>query len=118
MSIGRTEPKSSGFPLAAISVDEAAKKLPALATLAMLLLLPAKGASGQSAAFATIAGRVLDAKGASVSRASVTATNVETALVRKTDTTEDGLYQFDHLTPGLYDISVEAGSFAQARQRI
>jgi Carboxypeptidase regulatory-like domain/TonB dependent receptor len=117
MNIGRTEPKSSGFPRPAISVDEAAKKFPGLATLAMLLLLLAKDASGQSAAFATIAGRVLDAKGASVSRASVTATNVETAMVRKTDTTEDGLYQFDHLTPGLYDISVEAGSFAQAEAK-
>jgi hypothetical protein len=30
---------------------------------------------------------------------------VETGLVRKTDTTEEGLYQFDHMTPGIYDIS-------------
>jgi hypothetical protein len=63
-----------------------------MATLAILLLLAAKAARGQSAAFATIAGRVLDAKGASVARATLTATNVETGLVRKTNTTEDGLY--------------------------
>jgi len=115
MSIGKTEPKSSWFLWAAVSGDEAAKTVPGLATLATLLLFLAKGAAGQSAAFASIARRVLGgAKGASVSRATVTATDVETAVVRKADTTEDGLYQFDHLTPGILDIRVEDGSFARA----
>jgi hypothetical protein len=98
----------------AMPAAKAARKLLPITTLAVLPLLAARGARGQSAAFATIAGRVLDPQGASVSRATVTATNVETGLVRKTNSTEDGLYQFDHLTPGIYDVRVEGGSFARA----
>ena len=113
MSMGRNESKSRFLRPA----DDATKKHSCISALVLLLLLLAKGAAGQSAAFATIAGRVLDPKAASVSRATVTATNVETGMVRKTDTTDDGLYQFDHLTPGIYDISVEAGSFAPAQAK-
>jgi hypothetical protein len=46
---------------------KAAERLLSIARLTVVLLFVAKGARGQSAAFATIAGRVLDWKGASVS---------------------------------------------------
>src|SRR5580692_1010075 len=82
--------------------------------LAAIVLCTASGAHAQSAAFATITGRALDPKGASVPNAAVTATNTETGIVRTTQTTNDGLYRFDNLTPGLYDVSVEASGFTKA----
>jgi hypothetical protein len=79
---------------------------------AVLLLLTALGAYGQSASFAAITGHAQDLNGASVPGATVTATNVETGITRTTQTTSDGLYRFDNLPPGIYDLSIEAHSFA------
>jgi len=81
---------------------------------AAFLLCTATGAHAQSAAFATITGRVLDPKGASVPNATVTATNTETGITRTTQTTNDGLYRFDNLAPGVYDVSLEAPGFTKA----
>jgi len=69
---------------------------------------------GQSAAYATIAGRVLDPNAASVPRANVAARNPETGLVRTTTTTSEGIYRFDNLEPGTYDVSVQASGFTKA----
>jgi outer membrane receptor protein involved in Fe transport len=82
-----------------------------------LLLLTAFGAYGQSAAFATITGHAQDLNGASVPGATVTATNVETGMTRTTQTNSDGLYRFDNLPPGIYDLSIEAPSFATTRAK-
>ncbi|HWZ23808.1 MAG TPA: carboxypeptidase-like regulatory domain-containing protein, partial [Verrucomicrobiae bacterium] len=84
---------------------------------AALVLCSASGANAQSAAFATITGRVLDPKGASVPSASVTATNTETGIMRTTQTSNDGLYRFDNLAPGLYDVSLTAGGFTKAEAK-
>src|SRR5271163_4334552 len=73
---------------------------------AALLLLTALVAHGQGAAFATISGHAQDLEGASVSAAMVTATNAETGMTRQTQTTSDGLYRFDNLPPGIYDLSI------------
>src|SRR6266851_2302242 len=86
-----------------------------MAILAIIgLLLAAGGAYGQSAAFATITGRALDPKGASVPNATVTARNTETGLVRTTTTTSDGLYRFDNLAPGIWDVAINVASFNKA----
>jgi len=79
-----------------------------------VLLSSSSGAYAQSSAFATITGRVLDPKGASVPNASVTATNTETGITRTTQTTNDGLYRFENLAPGVYDVSIEASAFTKA----
>jgi hypothetical protein len=84
---------------------------------AALVLCSASGANAQSAAFATITGRVLDPKGASVPNASVTATNTETGITRTTQTSNDGLYRFDNLAPGLYDVSLTSGGFTKAEAK-
>jgi hypothetical protein len=81
---------------------------------AALVLLTAHGVFGQSAAFATFTGLALDPQGASVAGATVTATNVETNIVRTTQTTSDGLYRLDNLPPGIYDVAIEARSFTKA----
>jgi len=82
--------------------------------LAAIVLCTASGAHAQSAAFATITGRALDPKGASIPNATATAINTETGIVRTTQTTNDGLYRFDNLTPGLYDVSIEASGFTKS----
>jgi len=83
----------------------------------MLTLSLANVSYGQSAAFATITGRILDPKGASVPNVDVTATNTETGIVRTTKTTSDGLYQFDDLPPGIYDVAVDAPGFSKAEAK-
>jgi len=80
----------------------------------VMLLLTPYSAHGQSAAFATITGRVLDPQGASVAGMAVTATNLETSIARTTQTTSEGLYRFENLTPGVYDVVIEVSSFARA----
>src|SRR3984893_18069371 len=86
-----------------------------LAVAMVVCLWCANSAQGQ--AFATITGRVLDPKGASVPNASVSATNTETGITRSTQTTNDGLYRFDNLAPGLYDVSLTAGGFTKAEAK-
>jgi hypothetical protein len=82
--------------------------------LAVLLSAACVGiAYGQSAGFATITGRVLDPKGATVPNLAVTATNTETGITRTTKTTSDGLYRFENLAPGIYNVTVEASGFAK-----
>jgi hypothetical protein len=72
---------------------------------------------GQSAAFATITGRALDPKGASVPNVDVTATNTETGIARTTKTTSDGLFRFDNLAPGIYDVAIVAPGFSKAEAK-
>src|SRR5579859_943481 len=79
----------------------------------LMSLLFAGHAFAQSAAFATITGRVVDPKGAAVPDTPVTATNTETGLERNTRTTAEGLYRFDNLEPGIYNIGVQAAGFAK-----
>src|SRR5258707_11067890 len=80
--------------------------------IAGTLLLASNCAYGQ--AFATITGRAMDPVGASVPDATVTATNTATGIVRTTKTTSDGLFRFDNLPPGIYNVMSETGSFAKA----
>jgi outer membrane receptor protein involved in Fe transport len=82
-----------------------------LAIAMVVFLGSANGAYGQS--YATITGRAVDPKGATVPNATVTAANTETGLVRTTTTTSDGLYRFENLAPGIYDVTIEAGSFTK-----
>ena len=71
----------------------------------------------QSASTATIAGTVYDPNGAVVAGATVTAKNVETAIERTTQTSSVGVYRFDNLPPGLYDIRIEGQGFAPAEAK-
>ena len=82
--------------------------------IAAVLILTASLAYGQGGRYATITGRVLDPKGASVPDATVTAMNVETGIARTTTTTSDGLYRIEDLVPGIYDVTVGTASFTKA----
>jgi len=59
----------------------------------------------------TILGTVSDTSGAVVPGATVTIRNVDTALVRTTETQADGSYRVPELPIGTYDVTVEKGDF-------
>ncbi len=63
---------------------------------------------------ATLNGTVLDASGASVAGAKVTVRNPATGFVRTMETTTAGLYSFNRLPVGSYDLSVEMTGFKTA----
>jgi hypothetical protein len=64
-------------------------------------------AFGQSVTTGSIAGRVVDNTGAGVPGATVTATNLDTGLVRTTTTKLDGTYEISLLPPGDYKVAAE-----------
>jgi Carboxypeptidase regulatory-like domain/TonB dependent receptor len=66
----------------------------------------------QSAATATIVGRVVDPQGAVLLDARVTAINTATGVSRSVNTTSSGDYTVPNLPPGTYDIKVQAPGFA------
>ena len=60
---------------------------------------------------ASLNGVVTDPSGAAISQAKVTATNAATGLVRISESSETGLYNFLRLPVGSYSISVEKQGF-------
>src|SRR5262249_17602468 len=86
-----------------------------LTLLAMMLAslsLMATLCFGQ-AATATITGTVVDQQGAVISGATVVAKKIDTGTERTTKTTSDGIYRFDSLAPGLYDVRVDMRGFGR-----
>jgi hypothetical protein len=83
----------------------------------VLMLSLANVAYGQGSGLATITGRALDPKGASVPKAQVTITNTETGISRTTTTTSDGLFRIEALPPGIYDVVIDAGGFTKAEAK-
>jgi hypothetical protein len=69
-------------------------------------------AFAQSASSATLTGNVVDTQGLVIANAKVTATSVATGISRTTNTTASGDYTLPNLTPGTYDVKVEAAKFA------
>src|ERR1044071_6006537 len=65
-----------------------------------------------------ITGRVTDPNGAVVPGAAVAVKSVETGAVRNATADEEGVYTVTNLLPGLYDVTVEAQSFAKSTQRV
>jgi outer membrane receptor protein involved in Fe transport len=65
---------------------------------------------------ATLNGTVTDPTGAAVPNAKVTIVNTATGLTRSTTTNEAGLYSFNRLPVGSYDVSIEAQGFKTARR--
>src|SRR5712691_5109822 len=73
------------------------------------LRLPIGVASAQT--FGEITGEVKDQSGAIAPGVSITATNTATNAVRGTRTNEAGIYSFPAMTPGTYQLKVEAAGF-------
>ncbi len=64
-----------------------------------------------------ITGTVQDPTGAVVPGAKVTATAVQTRIVRTTETSADGYYNLTNLLPGEYTVAVEAQGFSRMEKR-
>jgi hypothetical protein len=79
--------------------------------LVSIVSLPAQTVLG------TITGRVLDASGASIAGAAVTATNIGTNLVYRTTTNESGNYVLQQLPVGRYELALEATGFRRYVRR-
>ncbi len=67
-------------------------------------------------ASAELSGNVLDATGAAVPNATVTATNVDTSIARTTVSGKSGDYVITALPPGNYNLTAEAPGFRKLEQ--
>ena len=84
-----------------------------LTCLTLGVLLSAALLFGQTGA-SSVTGRVTDATGAVVTGAVVTVTDVSTNIAKTTQTNTSGLYLFNEVDPGTYDISVVNAGFRKA----
>lgn len=94
---------------------------PLIRITALMILTVVCGLLGSGIAFgqtqsnaADLQGVVRDPSGAVVSGATVTARNPGTNTTKTTTTGEDGAYLIVNLTPGDYDVTVEAPNFKKA----
>ncbi len=94
---------------------------PSIRITALLIVTVACGFSGSSVAFgqaqsnaADLRGFVRDPSGAVVTNATVTARNPATNTIKDTTTNDEGSYQIISLTPGDYEVTVEAPNFKKA----
>ena len=92
----------------------------ALAFRAAIILAVAVGITWTPASAqlgtATISGNVMDASGAVVPGATVTAVSVGTGFRRTTESGAQGEYNLPGLRPGPYDVTVESEGFRRAQQ--
>ena len=64
----------------------------------------------------TIQGRVMDASGAVIPGAAITATNTATNVASKSTTNDEGAYNLLFLTPGTYTVTASAKGFKTVRR--
>lgn len=92
------------------------RNLMAAGALAALVAALATGPVAAQSASGNIDGRVLDADGAVIPGATVTATNTETGLARSTTTETDGQFRIGSLPAGTYDVVVQLVGFSTYTQ--
>ena len=88
-----------------------------LVTVLAIMALFSVWAFGQ-AETGTINGTVTDKTGAVVVGAKVTATSVDTGLVRSTTSASAGEYAITNLPPKMYEVTIEAQGFQKFTQRV
>jgi hypothetical protein len=85
--------------------------------ICLLVSLPIVVAQ-QNVTSGTLSGRIEDSRGAVLSGANVTATNLETNQRLATTTDDEGRYRFPYLRTGAYDLTVEASGFATVTKQL
>ncbi|MEN3327612.1 MAG: hypothetical protein V7638_2419 [Acidobacteriota bacterium] len=80
--------------------------------LSLLLISVHLPVFSQQAANATLTGTVTDQMSAVVAGTKITATQLATGVSRETVSNSDGLYVFSNMTPGEYELRLEATGFA------
>jgi hypothetical protein len=97
-------------------------RFPLAAAFGVLLCLSGAASSNaplyaQTGGEAGIQGTVVDATGAIIPNATVTATNAATGLVTTRQATSDGLYTISPIAPGTYTVVATATGFKQTVQK-
>jgi len=82
-----------------------------LGLLLGLLLMLFTGLLYGQANRATITGTVTDSSGAVVSKVEITATNVQTGVVSKSESNDTGIYTVFNLPPGTYSVAFKKSGF-------
>jgi hypothetical protein len=80
------------------------------ATIGLAMLLLAAAANAQTSR-GTVTGTVLDRSGAVIAGARVTLTGVETGVRLSTNSNDAGVYRFDAVDPGAYDLTASLSGF-------
>jgi len=83
------------------------------AALSLVIVTFTPAAIAAQTTFASITGTVTDSSGAVIRQAAVTATNVETSVVTKTTTNDNGVYTVGQLREGPYLLSITATGFRE-----
>ena len=83
----------------------------------LFIIVNSRGLGAQSGTTSAISGTVIDASGAVVANASVTATEVDTKATRAGRTDAGGHYLFSQVNPGTYRIVVRLAGFADAESQ-
>ncbi len=86
--------------------------------VACLLALAAPVAAQQTVDVASVSGRVIDASGATVPGAQVTATHAGTNLVASAVTDQDGRFRFPYLRIGIYEFRIALAGFEDATRQL
>lgn len=85
-------------------------------SIAFLLTMGLANSAFAQVLYGTLTGNVTDPAGAAIPNAHVTATEVQTSVVRNADTNEVGKYLFTNLLPGTYKVTVAAPGFQSTGQ--
>ena len=85
-------------------------------TLVALLLVPSLGAAQARVTGADLRGTVVDQSGGVLVEASVTVTNVQTNIVRTTETEASGRYSVPALPPGKYIVTASQSGFTTEKR--
>lgn len=85
-----------------------------ITTIIVIVCCSALAAFAQSSVTASLSGRVTDPTGAVIAGAKVTVTQKATGVQRSAVTNSEGLYTLTNLSPGEYEVRIEAQNFPQA----
>ena len=89
-----------------------------LSAALLVFIVSGLGAAQQSVTSGTLSGRIEDARGASVSGVTVTATHLETNHQLSTTSDVEGRYRFPYLRTGDYDLKIEAEGFESLTKQL
>lgn len=93
-------------------------KLPIYLCSILVFMCAGLCAAQQNVTSASLSGRIDDARGAVVSGANVSATNLETNQRQTTTSDHEGRYRFPYLRTGDYDVTIDAQGFATITKRL
>lgn len=89
-----------------------------IVSIFLVVSLPVAVIAQQNVTSGSLTGRIEDSKGAVISGANVTATNIETSQRLTTSTDQEGRYRFPYLRIGSYDVNVEAPGFTAVNKHL